>query len=145
MPWHMQDAGNGKVYVVDDKGKRYSEKPIPKWRAKKQMAALYMSEPEKKEALTKDGLPASAYLVVEDPTKVTTWHLPVKDANGKPDHRLMGAAFAALHSGYRGQKYEGLGKAEAISKLKKLYSSEEMPIPGEKSFSVFKQADGQYH
>jgi len=65
----MEPAGNGKVFVVDDKGKKYSDKPIPKWRAKKQMAALYQAEPEKKAALLKDGLPASAYLVVEDPQK----------------------------------------------------------------------------
>lgn len=97
-------------------------------------------------ALMKDGMPASCYLVVEDPQKVTTWHLPVKSASGKPDHALMGAAWAALMSpgGHRGNKYEGPGKQAAISKLRALYKSEKMPIPGEKSFSVFKQADGSY-
>ncbi len=97
-------------------------------------------------ALMKDGMPASCYLVVEDPQKVTTWHLPVKSAGGKPDHALMGAAWAALTSpgGHRGNKYEGPGKQEAISKLRSLYKAEKMPIPGEKSFSVFKQLDGSY-
>lgn len=172
MPWHMEPSGTkGMVYVVDDRGKRYEDKPIPKWRAKKQMAALYAAEPQakafaingpipgqinywdgekwqdvEKASLMKDGLPASAFLVVEDPQKVTTWHLPVKDAQGKPDRALMGAAHAALLSpgGHRGNKYEGPGKGAAIAKLRKMYEAEGMKFPGEKSFSVFKQADGQY-
>jgi len=32
-------------------------------------------------------------------------HLPYTDESGKPDHNLMGAAWAALHGGYRGNKY----------------------------------------
>lgn len=60
-------------------------------------------------------------------------HLPTRK-NGKLDHRLMGAAWAALHGGYRGNKYEGPGKAAAIAKLKKLYEQEGMETPGEKSF-----------
>lgn len=87
---------------------------------------------KEKAQLTKDGMPASCYLVVEDPQKVTTWHLPVKTPDGKPDHNLMGAAWAALHRGYRGQKYEGPGKQDAILKLHKLYQSEGMKIPTEK-------------
>lgn len=59
-------------------------------------------------------------------------HLPTKKG-GKLDHRLMGAAWAALHGGYRGNKYEGPGKAQAIAKLKKLYEQEGMTPPGEKS------------
>lgn len=70
------------------------------------------------------------YLIVEDPEKKTSWHLQVKDG-GTPNHRLMGAAFAALHSGFRGNKYEGPGKAEAIKKLKALYKSEDMEVPAE--------------
>ncbi|MGB8980302.1 MAG: PAS domain-containing protein, partial [Anaerolineales bacterium] len=97
-----------------------------------------------KAALLKDGLPASAYLVVEDPQKVTTWSLPVMDAAGKPDHRLMGGAWAALHQGYRGNKYEGPSKADAIAKLRKIYDQEKMTVPGEKGFMTFKQADGTY-
>lgn len=71
---------------------------------------------------------ASDYLVVGDPEKSSTWHLPVK-RNGTPDHRLMGAAWAALHGGYRGNKYEGPDKAKAISKLAALYASEELDTP----------------
>lgn len=70
------------------------------------------------------------YLIVEDPEKVTTYHLQVK-TDGKPDHRLMGAAWAALHGGYRGNKYEGPGKQEAIAKLRKMYEAENLSVPGE--------------
>lgn len=70
----------------------------------------------------------SDFLVVADKEKVTTWHLPVK-VKGKPDHRLMGAAWAALHKGYRGQTYAGPQKQQAISKLKALYKSEGMEVP----------------
>lgn len=73
--------------------------------------------------------PASAFLVVEDPEKTSTWHLPVKGCDGKPDHRLMGAAWAALHGGYRGNKYQGPGKQQAISKLRSLYEREGMDLP----------------
>lgn len=91
------------------------------------------------EAKTKtvDGKARSAgdFLIVEDPDSPSTWHLPVK-VNGKPDHRLMGGAWAALHGGYRGNKYEGPGKAAAIAKLKALYKSEDMPVPvGEFDFT----------
>ena len=58
------------------------------------------------------------YLIVEDRTKPTIWHLQVKK-NGKPDHGLMGSAWAALHSGFRGNVYSGPGKGEAIAKLRK--------------------------
>jgi hypothetical protein len=60
-------------------------------------------------------------------------HLPYTGDDGKPDHRLMGAAWAALHGGYRGNKYEGPNKAEAISKLTALYKSEGMDTPGSSS------------
>jgi hypothetical protein len=43
----------------------------------------------------------------------------------------MGAAWAALHGGYRGNRYEGPGKRDAIAELRKLYEAEEMPVPGE--------------
>lgn len=73
--------------------------------------------------------PASHYLVVEDPETVTSWHLRVRDVSGDPDHRLMGAAWAALHGGYRGNRYEGPGKAGAISKLTAMYAAEGMDVP----------------
>lgn len=76
--------------------------------------------------------PAGDYLVVEDPKKVTTWHLQVKK-HGKPDHGLMGAAWAALHEGHMGNKYAGPNKQEALDKLKALYKSEKMDLPEMKS------------
>lgn len=79
--------------------------------------------------------PASHYLVVEDPEKPSTWHLRVRDVDGNLDHRLMGAAWAALHEGYRGNQYEGPGKQEAISKLRALYEEEGMEVP-EKMFGA---------
>lgn len=78
-----------------------------------------------------EGFPAGDFLVVEDPEKPSTWHLQVK-RHGTPDHGLMGGAWAALHQGYRGNKYTGPMKQEAINKLKKLYGSEDMETPTEK-------------
>lgn len=86
------------------------------------------------------------YLVVEDRSKPSTWHLQVK-RNGKPDHRLMGAAAAALGpQGYRGNRYEGPDKGKALAALKRLYAGEGMDFPALKdaSFSVFKDASGAW-
>jgi hypothetical protein len=75
------------------------------------------------------------YLVVDEDGK---GHLPVRDSpDGPLNHHLMGAAWAALHGGYRGNKYEGPGKEAAIAKLKALYRSEGMELPDDSS------ADGQ--
>lgn len=62
-------------------------------------------------------------------------HLPYTDANGNPSHKLMGAAWAALHGGYRGNKYEGKGKDAALAKLKSIYKAEKMDTP-EESFTL---------
>ncbi|MFA4974461.1 MAG: hypothetical protein WC683_17785 [bacterium] len=78
-------------------------------------------------AVEKEGDP-SGFLVKEDDG---TTHLPTK-RDGKLDHGMMGAAWAALHGGYRGNKYEGPKKQEAISRLKKLYEDENLPLPSEK-------------
>jgi hypothetical protein len=59
-------------------------------------------------------------------------HLPYTDESGKPDHNLMGAAWAALTSNHRGKPYEGPGKAAAIARLKQIYESEGMDTPTEK-------------
>ena len=75
-----------------------------------------------------DDLEQGGHLVVEDGGKK---HLPTTK-NGNPDHGLMGAAHAALHGGYRGNKYEGPGKEGAISKLKAMYKSEGMDWPADK-------------
>lgn len=81
--------------------------------------------------------PSSHYLVVEDPSKPTTWHLRVRDTSGKPNHTLMGAAWAALHGGYRGNKYQGPQKSAALAKLRKLYASEGLTPPSEKTLTTF--------
>ena len=65
--------------------------------------------------------PASHYLVVEDKEKVTTWHLRIKDCSGQYDRRLVGAAWAATHDGYRGNVYQGPGKEAAIKELERIY------------------------
>jgi hypothetical protein len=58
-------------------------------------------------------------------------HLPVTKDGGSPDHRLMGAAWAALHGGYRGKTYEGPDKAKAITKLTAMYKAAGMDTPSE--------------
>ena len=63
-------------------------------------------------------------------------HLPYTNEDGKPNHRLMGAAWAALHGGYRGNKYEGPDKAGAIKRLKQVYAREGMDTPAEKAERV---------
>ncbi len=71
------------------------------------------------------------YLVTEPDG---TGQLPVRDSDDGPlNHHLMSAAWAALHGGYRGNKYEGPGKESAIAKLKALYKSEGLPLPSEAS------------
>ncbi len=81
--------------------------------------------------------PSSHYLIVEDPQKPTTWHLRVHNMQGDADMHLMGAAWAALHEGFRGNKYAGPGKAEALAKLKKMYSMMGKTPPGESNKAVF--------
>jgi len=77
------------------------------------------------EAKMKDGHARGDFLVVGDPDETSTWHLPVK-TGGEPDHRLMGAAKAALTVGYRGNVYEGPDKQAAIRALKAMYDAEDM-------------------
>lgn len=76
-------------------------------------------------------IPASSFLVATDTESPSTWHLQVKDESGKVDHRLLGAAWAALHGGYRGNKYEGPDSAKALAALKKLYKDEGLDTPAE--------------
>ena len=153
MPYHIEPSGPGKFLVKDDAGETVGEHPTRK-QAVKHLQALYANVPDAKEIsgtptavmphgagglMNAPGLETDEkatddpgdYLIVEDREHPTTWHLQVR-TNGAPDHRLMGAAWAALHGGYRGNKYEGPGKQEAIDKLKKLYEAEKMPLPGEK-------------
>lgn len=79
---------------------------------------------------------ANAFLVVEDPESPSTWHLRVRDESGDLDHQLMGAAWAALTVGYRGNTYEGPGKEAAMRKLRALYSGEDMETPTEMDVKI---------
>ena len=63
-------------------------------------------------------------------------HLPYTDASGKIDTRRVGGAWAALHGGYRGQKYAGPNKSAAIAKLRKIYKSLGRKPPGEESLLI---------
>jgi hypothetical protein len=87
--------------------------------------------------------PASHYLVVDNPQLVTTWHMLYKNPDGTINHRYMGAAWAALHGGYRGNKYEGPAKRDAIAKLTKLYEGEKMMTPTERMNSEIRQKAGR--
>jgi len=151
-PWRAVHGSDGKwrVYKLDADGEPTGDAlgtHDSEGLAQAQVRALYANEPkadtepdeadtEPDEAKVKkteqDGEhPASHYLVVEDPQSPSTWHLRVRNAAGEVDHRLMGAAWAALHGGYRGNRYEGPGKQEAIAKLTRLYASQDMETPKE--------------
>lgn len=73
--------------------------------------------------------PASHYLVVGDPEKPSTWHLPYKTCSGELDWRRLGAAYAALTKGYRGQKYKGPNAEEALRKVIEIYKENNRPLP----------------
>lgn len=85
---------------------------------------------------TKCNMSAKAvkYLVSKDGEN----HLPYTNEDGKPNHRLMGAAWAALFNekGYRGNQYEGPDKAKAQKKLKQLYAKEALDTPAEKGAAI---------
>lgn len=50
MPWHIEKAGAGQAYVVNDEtGKKMSNHPIPTRRASAQLKALYANVPDAKE------------------------------------------------------------------------------------------------
>lgn len=129
MPYKLSDDG---LCVMKDTGETVKCHPTHA-EALAHMQALMVNVPEAKAAITKseqDGdHPASHYLVVEDAQSPSTWHLRVLGLDGKPDPRLMGASWAALHGGYRGNAYEGPQKQAAIDKLKRLYAQEKMPTP----------------
>ena len=138
-PWNIfKEDGKWRVYKVDADGQPTGERlgeHDTEEEARAQIRALYANEGKEGKAPMKtesDGEhPASHYLVIEDPEKVDTWHLRVCGMDGKPDHRLMGGAWAALHGCYRGNVYEGPGKQEAIRKLRAIYEAEDMPMPDE--------------
>ena len=77
---------------------------------------------------------SSAYLVVPDPEKPSTWKLRVEETPGKVTAAQLGRAAAALGKGFRGNKVQlsSGDRAKAMSKLRSLYRSlkvgtDEMP------------------
>ena len=73
-------------------------------------------------------------------------HMPVRDtADGPLNHDLMSVAWAVLHGGYRGIRYEGLGKIAAVKKLRTLYRVEGMDEPNAQGADgeMVRLADGQ--
>lgn len=109
--------------VSDPKEVEHSWSPVSKGTHSNDGSAADM-----KESITKDGHPASDFLVVEDPKESSTWHLPVYD------EAHCAAAHAALMSegGDRGNKYAGPDKEKAIAKLKSAYKRLKMPWPEDK-------------
>ena len=59
-------------------------------------------------------------------------HLPYTGPDGKPDHKLMGAAWAALYSNHRGQPYAGPDKEGAKARLRRIYEQEGLDTPAQK-------------
>ena len=90
--------------------------------------ALELEELTKKMGDQRHG--SDDFLVVEDPEKPSTWHLPVK-VMGRPNRKLAGQAWAALFSpnGFRGQKYEGPDPSGAKRKLRALYKAQGWETP----------------
>lgn len=76
------------------------------------------------------------YLVDDNGVK----HLPTEQ-DGKLDHTLMGAAWAALHGGFRGNKYDGPSKDAAIAKLTALYKQEGMTLPTSNNENTMNKKD----
>jgi hypothetical protein len=144
MKYKITKAKNGKFQIVDVKSgdviKAFDSMPS----AMKGMKAIYNSTNQEEWSEEQDveleaqlaldpeisadlgDAPDGDFLIVDDKGQ----HLRVK-VNGKPNPRLMGAAWAALTSNHRGNPYEGSGKDEAMKKLKALYASQKMTPPGE--------------
>lgn len=123
------------MYQVQEDGVKLTSEPVE---VKREVAYIELaSKVMKKEG---DGEhPSSHYLVVEDPQKPGTWHLRVRDVQGRLDRRLMGAAWAALHEGFRGNKYQGPNPRAALQRLKQLYREEGMDLPSENQRNHMKE------
>jgi len=66
---------------------------------------------------------SSAYLVVPDPGKPSTWKLRIEETPGKVTKAQLGRAAAALGKGFRGNKVQlsGADRAGAMRKLRSKY------------------------
>lgn len=131
-PWGAAIANFKKSHTVED-GKWVRNKKLEAYEDGDDLFVI-VAEIELEKVTKSEGkqYPASDYLVAEDPEKPTTWHLRItKSPGGPPDHAQCGAAWAALHEGYRGNKYQGPNKAEAIKKLTAIYHKNKWPLPTE--------------
>ena len=74
---------------------------------------------------------SSAYLVVPDPDKPSTWKLRVEDSPGKVTVAQLGRAAAALGKGFRGNKVQlsQSDRASAMRKLRAAYRSQKAEPP----------------
>jgi hypothetical protein len=132
-PWGVAIAQFKKAFKVQD-GKWVRKKELEAYEDGDDLFVVVAEIELEKVTKTRDGkqYPASDYLVVEDPQKPTTWHLPItKTPGGSPDHDQCGAAWAALHEGHRGNPYQGPDKAGAIKKLTAIYRKNDWPLPTE--------------
>lgn len=116
----MEDRASALKALADEYGSRINDLP-----------EVDLEEKAVTKAEGDCGHPSSHYLVVEDSSKPTTWHLRVKNCQGNYDRGLAGAAWAALHKGYRGNKYGGPSSSSALSKLKGIYKSQGWDLPSE--------------
>lgn len=68
---------------------------------------------------------SSAYLVVPDPAKPSTWKLRIEESPGKVSKAQLGRAAAALGKGFRGNKVQlsSADRAAAMRKLRSRYRS----------------------
>lgn len=116
--------GNGQLWkcTYTKSGDGYTFQSVDDW-------TKMMPNPDKYVEANATDSSRGGYLVVEeDGTK----HLPTKKS-GKYDRGLCGTAWAALHGGYRGQKYQGPNKSEAIAKLKRIYKAMKWDLPTEQN------------
>jgi len=71
------------------------------------------------------------FLVYGDKADPQTWHLVVRE-KGKPNHIWMRNAWAALHEGHKGMRYEGPLRELARKRLRKLFEAERIAVPDER-------------
>lgn len=75
----------------------------------------------------------SAYLIVPDVTKPSTWKIRIEETPGKVTVPQLGRAYAALTKGFRGNKVQASAadKAKALATLKSKYKTMGADWPGD--------------
>jgi hypothetical protein len=144
--WAIAISAFKKGHVIDSDNKCWTEKKkeaptmtCPECGAEigymdtacKGCGAEIVHEDEKESYKTK--LKPGDFLVVENPDARSTWHMPItKVPGGEPDRALCGAAWAALHEGFRGNVYSGPKKQAAVDKLIAIYKKMDWELPSTK-------------